>query len=138
MSVSFYRYKKMSENEIAQLAQQYVIKDSGERRAFASGAVRDMSAGKGRFDLITPFMLERLAKHYEAGAKKYGDRNWEKGIPFTAYVDSACRHINKFRQGMTDEDHLSAAIWNLACIVHFQELGRMELNDLPEYERTAA
>ena len=29
-----------------------VLKDSGERREFGSGAVRDMSVGKGRMDLV--------------------------------------------------------------------------------------
>ena len=29
-----------------------MIKDSGERREFETGAVRDMAEGKGRFDLM--------------------------------------------------------------------------------------
>ena len=60
------------------------IKDSGERTEFQSGAVRDMSEGKGRMDLLPMCVLLRLARHYEAGSLKYGDRNWEKGIRVTA------------------------------------------------------
>ena len=55
-----------------------MIKDSGDRTEFESGAVRDMHEGKGRFDLLPMCVLMRLAKHYENGSKKYGDRNWEK------------------------------------------------------------
>lgn len=29
-----------------------MIQDSGDRRAFSTGAVRDMAEGKGRFDLV--------------------------------------------------------------------------------------
>jgi hypothetical protein len=112
----------------------FQIKDSGERQKFETGAVRDIQKGKGRYDLVSPFMLDRLARWYELGAGKYGDRNWEKGIPFSRYVDSACRHLNKYRMGYREEDHLSAAIWNLACIVHFEEIkSQPELDDLPRY-----
>ncbi len=46
-----------------------MIKDSGERTEFTSGAVRDMHEGKGRFDLLPMCVLMRLAKHYENGCK---------------------------------------------------------------------
>ena len=96
-------------------------------------AVREPSTGKGRFDLVTPFGWMRLAKWYELGAHKYSDRNWEKGMPFSRYIDSALRHIVKWIMGMTDEDHLSAAVWNLLCIIHHEELGQTELDDMPHY-----
>ncbi len=68
------------------------VKDSGERREFSTGSVRDVRKGKGRFDLIPPCALLLLAQHYENGAVKYGDRNWEKGQPLSSYVDSMLRH----------------------------------------------
>lgn len=51
-----------------------MIKDSGDRTKFNSGAVRDLGAGKGRCDLLPACALLRLAKHFEAGAEKYGAR----------------------------------------------------------------
>lgn len=43
----------MNLNEkIELLGKESKIKDSGERRQFESGAVRDMAEGKGRFDLL--------------------------------------------------------------------------------------
>lgn len=111
------------------------INDGGERISYGEGkAVREPSNGKGRFDLITPFGLARLARWYELGAKKYSDRNWEKGgIPFSRYTDSALRHIYKYIMGMTDEDHLAAAAWNILCIMHHQELGQIEMDNMPHY-----
>ena len=70
----------------------YEVKDSGARQQFHTGAVRDIQKGKGRYDLITPIALKRLAKHYENGAVKYGDSNWTKGIPLKRITDSAIRH----------------------------------------------
>lgn len=112
------------------------ILDSGRRSEFVTGAVRDIQIGKGRFDLLPPKALLRLAKHYERGCQKYGDRNWEKGIPFSRYIDSALRHIIKFLDGQVDEDHLVAAAWNLMCLLETQERiikGTLpkELDDLP-------
>ena len=106
------------------------IKDSGERTEFRSGAVRDMHEGKGRFDLLPMCVLLRLAKHYEKGALKYAERNWEKGIPAHSFADSAFRHMVKYMDGQTDEDHLIAAIWNL-CGLAWTEEKRPELMDIP-------
>ena len=107
-----------------------MIKDSGERTEFQSGAVRDMHEGKGRFDLLPMCVLLRLARHYENGCKKYGDRNWEKGIPCHSFADSAMRHLVKYMDGQTDEDHLIAAIWNL-CGLAWTEEKHPELMDIP-------
>lgn len=90
-----------------------VLHDSGERREFETGAVRDMETGKGRFDLLPACAVARLARHYENGAIKYEDRNWEKGIPISVMMDSALRHMFKYLDGQTDEDHLVAAAWNI-------------------------
>ncbi|NIV32844.1 MAG: hypothetical protein GWN58_26380, partial [Anaerolineae bacterium] len=72
------------------------VEDSGDQTRFDTGAWRDMRAGKGRYDLISPFALWRLAVHFENGAAKYGMRNWEKGIPLHCYLDSAMRHITRW------------------------------------------
>ncbi len=99
----------------------YNIKDSGNRHEFKTGAVRDMQEGKGRCDLLPPLAILRLAKHFEAGARKYGDRNWEKGIPINSFIDSAIRHLLKYMAGQKDEDHLLAASWNLMCAMETEE-----------------
>lgn len=106
------------------------ILDSGERTEFQTGAVRDMHEGKGRFDLLPMCVLMRLAKHYEKGALKYEERNWEKGIDAHSFADSAFRHLVKYMDGWDDEDHLIAAIWNL-CGLAWTEEKKPELVDIP-------
>lgn len=49
----------------------FLVKDSGRREEFTGGAVRDVREGKGRYDLISPIAMRRLALVYEKGANKY-------------------------------------------------------------------
>lgn len=169
------------------------IKDSGERREFESGAVRDIVEGKGRCDLvplssaailifssfslipadyikthIEKIVLEALdeytsrfnegievqerqlskvvqnfliargwgrdaaflevSKHYEEGAKKYGEYNWQKGIPCHSYIDSAIRHLMKWSRGDDDEPHDRAFLWNILSL-HWTTVNHPELVD---------
>lgn len=103
---------------------EFIVTDSGEREAFAGGAVRDTAAGKPRPDLISPFMLERLGAHMAKGAIKYAEWNWANGIPSTRCYESACRHMMMFAQGDRVEDHLSAAVFNLMVMIHNEEVER--------------
>lgn len=117
---------------------QFIIKDSGKREKHFNGAVRDIREGKGRFDLISPIALKRLASIYERGAKKYDDRNWEKGMTISRFLDSALRHINQYIEGYRDEDHLAQAAWNVFAAIHMEEMVQRgllpkEINDLPNY-----
>lgn len=89
--------------------------DSGKRRDFDTGSVRDVRSGKGRYDLLPGHAIDALAKHFEKGSEKYGERNWELGQPLSVFIDSALRHIFKWMMGRTDEDHLVAAAWNVMC-----------------------
>lgn len=159
------------------------ILDSGNRRQFESGAVRDIQEGKGRCDLMAldvvcqyyydigldiafsifelfehfktsgnpvhlleilkyfcedrwnkdcNTMFLEVSKHFEEGAKKYGENNWQKGIPVHCYIDSAVRHYLKFLRGDNDEPHDRAVVWNLMCAIWTCK-HKPELN---EYTRT--
>jgi len=111
-----------------------MLADSGERISYGEDkAIREPASGKGRYDLVSQFALRRIAQHYENGSKKYADRNWEKGMPFSRYVDSAMRHMGEYVMGKTNEDHLAAACWNLMAIMHHETLGQSELDDMPHY-----
>jgi hypothetical protein len=112
-----------------------MLKDSGNRREFETGAVRDIAEGKGRCDLLPACALIRLSKHFENGANKYAERNWEKGMPIHCFIDSAIRHTLKYLDGQTDEDHLVAATWNLICAMWTEEK-HPELQDIPTRPRT--
>ena len=155
-----------------------MIKDSGTRREFESGAVRDIQEGKGRcdllpldvvcalydhwgnldarwylvFHLINKFtetgdckylyealncgqgfstlhdMILEVSKHFEEGCKKYGENNWQKGIPTHCYIDSAVRHYLKWLRGDKDEPHDRAFCWNILCCI-WTCIHKPELND---------
>ena len=107
-----------------------MIKDSGNRREFDSGALRDIQEGKGRFDLAPWVAIWEVAKHCENGAKKYGEHNVDKGIPIHSFIDSAFRHLAKYVDGWTDEPHLVAAAWNILWAIQ-TEIKHPQLKDVP-------
>lgn len=114
----------------------FVTKDTGNVASFNTGAVRNQSIGKGRYDLLPLAMIRRLAGVYERGANIYAARNWEKGMPMSRCMDSGIRHAMQYLEGYRDEDHLSQAIFNFAAVIEYDERikqGRLpkELNDLP-------
>ena len=116
------------------------LKDSGERREFSSGAVRDRGDLKPRPDLISPHAQMREGMIHTKGSAKYSVRNWEKGMPLSVCLASAQRHIEQYKLGLTDEDHLAQARWNLGAMIHFEEeirAGRMDsaFADMPHYEK---
>ena len=120
------------------------VRDSGKRQDFVTGSKRDTQDGKGRFVLIPSIPMRRLAKHYENGSAKYGDRNWEKGQPLSRYLDSCERHLQAVKDGLDDEDHQSAVSWNMFAFMYTLEMIRAgllpkELDDMtPTWERMKA
>jgi hypothetical protein len=117
--------------ESRRVAGEYTTRDSGEREVMETGSQRDTREGKGRFDLIPPFALQRLAGLYERGAAKYGDRNWELGQSSTRFYDSCMRHLVNYMAGDREEDHLAAVMWNAVGMM-FNEERRRDLNDIDE------
>ena len=71
-------------------------------------------------------VLLDVSHRFGLGAIKYGDHNWQKGIPANVYIDSGTRHYLKYMRGDDDEDHQSAYIWNIMCCIwtceHLPEL----------------
>lgn len=102
-------------------------------REYDTGARRDSREGKGRYDLISPYALERLARRLEFGVNRYGERNWEKGQHMMDYFDSQQRHMNKWLMGMRDEDHLAAAFWNIMCMMHDDTRGTADYAGSPSW-----
>jgi hypothetical protein len=113
----------------------FKVEDSGARQTYSTGAVRDTAENKPRPDLISPFFMERLGEHLRKGAAKYSEWNWAKGIPSSRCYESALRHLMQFAQGMTNEDHLSAAAFNIMVIIHNQEVQRRDVAMLPPDSR---
>ena len=125
----------------------FVVKDSGKRQTFGTGAVRDTADDKPRPDLISPFFIERLGHHLRKGEAKYNEWNWAKGIPSSRCFASGLRHLMAYAQGKRDEDHLAAAAFNIMAIIHNEETeGKVALtepgstvstrilNDMPKFK----
>lgn len=81
----------------------------------------------------TADMCLELAVHFEEGCKKYGERNWEKGIPENRYIDSAIRHYLKYLRGDKDERHDRALVWNICCLIWTVDYKPSDI-DLGEWE----
>ena len=89
-----------------------------------------------RFDMISPYFLQRVSIHYQKGGINYGDRNWENGMPCMVLWDCAARHLWKWLEGKNKEDHLAAISWNIMSLIHTIEmikLGKLpkSLDDIP-------
>jgi hypothetical protein len=105
------------------------LKDSGRRTQYGdNGGMREPKPE--RFDLMSLVALYKEARHYANGAKKYENRNWQKGVNYSTCVNAIMRHALKYMLfGNRDEDHLSAIRWNAGALAEY-EITHPELNDL--------
>lgn len=107
------------------------VVDSANKTDYGTGSQRDSQDMKGRYDLIPTGPIHRLAQHYENGAAKYAERNWEKGQPLHQYYNSAIRHLQALRDADLSEDHAAAAVWNIVAIMH--HVDAMLTGKLPDH-----
>jgi len=96
---------------------------------------RKDDAGKLRMELIPVKPWQELARVYSIGAKKYGDRNWERGIAWSRIYGAMMRHAvawwGRERHDPQDgQHHLASVAW---CALALIELERThpELDDRP-------
>lgn len=109
---------------------QFVVKDSGERKKFASGMVRDTAEGKIDYTRwLTGPMFDRYAAHLSKAATKYPDiapgvPNWSlaQGEEELEHAKrSLLRHAIQLLRGERDEDHAAAAMFNINLIEFVRE-----------------
>lgn len=81
-------------------------------------------------DWSLPECILEVSMHYKQGAEKYGERNWEKGIPLHSYIDSGVRHFLKHIDGQIDERHDRAFVWNMLGAIWTME-HKPEMIDIP-------
>jgi hypothetical protein len=91
--------------------------------------------GKQRYDMLPFDAIEELVKVYTFGVDKYGERNWEKGIVFSRLIAAVFRHIMDWLLRETYDretglHHLAHAAWGCLAIVHFQKIGKKNLDDI--------
>jgi len=91
------------------------------------GGQRD-DDGKPRHDLIAPEMLDGVAAVLAFGAKKYGERDWEKGLSWGGTLASTMRHLMAWmqREELDEESglpHLDHAACNIMFLCAFARRG---------------
>jgi hypothetical protein len=95
---------------------------NGTTEKFGTGAVRSDTFEEFRYDLVSPIGLREVARACAEGAEKYGDWNWERGMPVHDLLNHAIAHIYGFLSGDRSEPHLGHAAWNLLAAIHSHEL----------------
>jgi hypothetical protein len=106
--------------------------------ALAAGGVK-YDGDKARFDLIPPDMLFELAMLYTEGAKKYNDRNWERGAVYGRWFAAMMRHAWAWWRGEEYDDgpggtgahHLIAVIWNATALHTYRKRRMNGFDDRP-------
>lgn len=106
---------------IETIEEKYKILDSGKRKEFESGMVRD-SGEKPRYNrCLTGPMFKRWAEHLHKGALKYPDvspgvPNWtlaNEEEELQRFKDSALSHMIDWLEGKVDEDHAAGVFFNI-------------------------
>ena len=88
-----------------------------------ANALQEASKRLNVYGSMANMMLE-VSILYEARAIKYGENNWQRGMPLSCYIDSGVRHYLKTLRGDDDEPHYRGFVWNM--------LGAMwTLNNVP-------
>jgi len=99
-----------------------LLASDGTTAKFGTGAVRSDTFEEFRYDLVSPIGIREVARACAEGAEKYGDWNWEKGMPVHDLLNHAIAHIYSFLSGDRSEQHLGHAAWNLLAAIHSHEL----------------
>lgn len=115
---------------------EFEVRDSGQRKVFESGMVRD-SGKEGKTDYTLVFdgpMFKRWAEHLTKGAVKYEKRNWMKAKgqeELDHALESLGHHFIQYLDGDKDEDHAAAIFFNINLIEYIKDRMKEELVDKP-------
>ena len=81
---------------------------------------RKDDTGKVRMELLPPELLEATAVVLTFGAKKYEDRNWEKGMKWSRVFGALMRHLWSWWKGeKCDVETGYSHLWHASCCIAF-------------------
>lgn len=114
------------------------VKDEEVRQVSTTGGEKGQKLA--RFDLVPIKPLVELAKHYGRGARKYEDRNWERGYDWSLSYAAAQRHLTAFWDGEdvdpeTGTPHVIAAAWHCFALMEYMHT-HPEFDNRPYIKRT--
>lgn len=116
-----------SPQQVLEQLKEMTDQEADNRALFSTGAVRSKDADDLRYDLIPPGPLKRLARRYAIGAAKYGDHNWLRGFPAGDVFKHLMKHLEAYRAGDREDDHLAAVAWGVFALMHYESTGRDDL-----------
>lgn len=81
-------------------------------------------------------VVTELVKVLQFGARKYGERNWEKGIDYSRTFAATHRHMVAWWLGEDNDpetgiSHLAHAACEIMFALAFAKRGSMDLDDRP-------
>jgi hypothetical protein len=118
-----------------------VAKSGGEVRVVDPTTGGAKGSKLARFDLVPWDAMTAVAEHYGRGARKYAERNWERGYNYSLSYAAAMRHLVAFWNGEdVDPDpslytvdgevveppsalHIAAAAWHCLNLLAFHLRG---------------
>lgn len=100
----------------------------------------EKGAKLARFDLIPAGPMWEVAELYGVGARKYADRNWERGYDWSLSLAALERHLNLLKQGEwvdaeTAKPHLTSVVFHALALLEFKDT-HPELCDIPNLADT--
>lgn len=106
---------------------------SSEKKTKSAGVKFD--GNKLRFDLVPAEAEEAIARVLTAGAKKYGDRNWENGLAYSRLYGALRRHLLKWWKGQerdeeSGDEELAHVLTN-AAMLYWTARHRKDFDDRP-------
>lgn len=103
------------------------------------GMGRKDDADKPRLELMPPEAMVALGDILTFGAKKYGDRNWERGMGWGRLFGAALRHLWAWwRRDAADPETGKSHLAHAACCIIFliaYEERRVGTDDRPRAPR---
>ena len=103
---------------------------------FRKGEGRKDDQDKLRMELLPPEFLEATASILTFGAKKYDDRNWEKGMAWSRVYGALMRHLWSWWKGdVSDPETGKSHLWHACCCLAFlvtYEQRKVGTDDRPE------
>lgn len=92
-------------------------------KVLAEGVKYDQD--KTRLDLLPFDALWEVGEVYTMGARKYADRNWEKGLKYSRVFGALLRHLwawwgGEERAPDDKQRHLASVVWCALALLHFE------------------
>lgn len=90
---------------------------------YVGGATRSADSEDVRFDLIPVVPHRRHARRWAEGATIHGEHNWKQGMPVTVILNHLENHLNEWKAGRRNDDHLAAVAWAVYALMECEERG---------------